>query len=150
MALAFATVGALPTLFEDFRFFVKADPQPTRARLSAVLNPPIPAPAITACGGFIAAIAAAIRAQPQAPPKIRIAAWLENTFGWFAASVQYLVINIMGRAIWQIASLSAPISMKICGWSKGGKAPTHMNSLAPTRTSGTPAGCENAECCARP
>jgi len=29
-----------------------------------------------------------------------IAAWLENTFGWFAASVQYLVINIMGRAIW--------------------------------------------------
>lgn len=36
-------------------------------------------------------------------------------------------------------SLSLPRSRKTCGWSKGGLAPTHMNSCEPISMTGTPA-----------
>ena len=139
MALAFGDSWSPAPLFEDFRLFVKADP-PAHARETERRAQPANPGTGDHCmrriyrsnrGGL------SVRSL-RLRQRFGIAAWLENTFGWFAASVQYLVINIMGRADGQIASLSAPISMKICGWSKGGKAPTHMNSLAPTRTSGTP------------
>src|SRR5215467_9708535 len=35
-------------------------------------------------------------------------------------------------------SLSSPMSRNTCGWSYGGVAPTHMNSLAPISITGTP------------
>ena len=48
-----------PTLFEDLRLFVKVTRQPARARQKDVQSPPMPDPAITACGGVILAVAAA-------------------------------------------------------------------------------------------
>src|ERR1700757_4898978 len=36
-------------------------------------------------------------------------------------------------------SLSLPRSRNTCGWSKGGLAPTHMNSCEPISITGTPA-----------
>ncbi len=60
-------------------------------------SPPIPAPAITACGGFIAAAQA--RAIAGFAPDSEFETGLERAFRRFAASMAMRVVDIMRRAI---------------------------------------------------